>query len=31
VIRSSENVHLTYTLSPRSRVCYVRDACGRRE
>ena len=30
MIPSPENGHLTYTLSPGGRVCYVRNACGRR-
>jgi hypothetical protein len=31
VICPSENGHLTYTLSPGGRVCYLRNASGRRE
>jgi hypothetical protein len=30
VICPSENGHLTYTLSPGGRVCYLRNASGRR-
>ena len=31
VICPSENGHLTYTLSLGGRVCYLRNASGRRE
>jgi hypothetical protein len=31
VICPSENGHLTYTLSPGGRVCYLRNASVRRE
>jgi hypothetical protein len=31
VVCPSENGHLTYTLSLGGRVCYLRNASGRRE